>query len=139
VGFAYEPDRPILRDVTLRVAPGTRVGVVGRTGAGKTTLVSLLTRFYDPTEGEIRLDGADVRDLRLADLRSQFAIVLQDPVLFSTSIYENIAYARPEASEADVRAAMSPGQRPRIGDNVGLAIDPDRVHLFDDATGLAVR
>src|SRR5207247_9616958 len=69
------------------------------------TLVSLLTRFYDPTEGQILLDGVDVREYRLADLRDQFAIVLQDPVLFSTSIGENIAYGRPGASDAEIVAA----------------------------------
>jgi ATP-binding cassette subfamily B protein len=100
VSFAYgEPDC-VLRDVTLDVPAGTRVGIAGATGAGKTTLVSLLSRFYDPTAGQILLDGIDLRDYKLADLRNQFSIVLQEPVLFSTTIAENIAYARPEASEA---------------------------------------
>ena len=100
----------MLRDVTFEVEPGTRVAIVGATGAGKTTLVSLLTRFYDPTAGAILLDGVDLRDYRLADLRNQFAIVLQEPVLFSTSIAENIAYGRPRASEPDiVRAAEAAG------------------------------
>ena len=84
------------------VRPGARVGISGATGAGKTTLVSLLTRFYDPTAGAILLDGVDLRDYRLADLRNQFAIVLQEPVLFSTTIAENIAYARPEAEGDDI-------------------------------------
>ena len=105
VSFAYEPGRPILREVSLHVPAGTRVGIAGRTGAGKTTLISLLTRFYDPTDGSIRLDGNDLRELRLADLRDQYAIVLQEPVLFSTSLRENIAYARPGASAEDVEAA----------------------------------
>src|SRR5207237_10300559 len=90
---------------SFEVQAGTRVGSTGATGAGKTTLVSLLTRFYDPTEGQILLDGVDVREYRLADLRDQFAIVLQDPVLFSTSIGENIAYGRPGASDAALVAA----------------------------------
>jgi len=102
VSFSYDGDRPVLKDLSFEVRPGTRVGIVGATGAGKTTLVSLLNRFYDPTGGEILLDGIDLRDYRLSDLREQFAIVLQDPVLFSTSIAENIAYARPKASEEDV-------------------------------------
>ena len=89
------PARPARR--LLRGPAGARVGVVGVTGAGKTTLVNLLTRFYDPTAGQVLLDGVDLRDYRLADLRNQFAIVLQEPVLFSTSIAENIAYARPGA------------------------------------------
>ncbi|MGH7150213.1 MAG: ATP-binding cassette domain-containing protein, partial [Planctomycetota bacterium] len=74
-------------------------------GAGKTTLVSLLCRFYDPTEGRVLLDGVDLRDLRVSDLRNQFAIVLQEPVLFSTSVAENIAYGRPGASPAEIAAA----------------------------------
>jgi len=98
VGFAYESEQPVLHDVSFVLRAGTRLGIAGTTGAGKTTLVSLLTRFYDPTAGQILLDGRDVRDYRLADLRNQFAIVLQDAVLFSTSIAENIAYSRPEAS-----------------------------------------
>lgn len=106
VTFAYaEAERPILRDLSFTVRPGTRVGLAGATGVGKTTLVNLLTRFYDPTSGQILLDGVDLRDYRLADLRDQFAIVLQEPVLFSTSIAENIAYARPEASDEEIVAA----------------------------------
>jgi ATP-binding cassette subfamily B protein len=105
VAFAYLDGTQVLRDVSFRVPAGARVGIEGRTGAGKTTLVNLLTRFFDPTAGDILLDGHDLRDLRLADLRNQFAIVLQDPVLFSTSIAENIAYARPGASRAEIEAA----------------------------------
>jgi ATP-binding cassette subfamily B protein len=102
VSFAYRKNHPVLRNVSFEVDPGTRVGISGRTGAGKTTLMSLLTRFYDPTAGQVLLDGVDVRDYRVADLRNQFAIVLQEPVLFSTSIGENIAYARPGASEEEI-------------------------------------
>jgi ATP-binding cassette, subfamily B, bacterial len=91
-----------LRNVSFEVDPGTRVGISGTTGAGKTTLMSLLIRFYDPTAGQVLLDGVDLRDFRIADLRNQFAIVLQEPVLFSTSIAENIAYARPGASEEEI-------------------------------------
>jgi ATP-binding cassette subfamily B protein len=89
----------------FEIVPGSRVGIAGQTGAGKTTLLNLLTRFYDVTSGRILLDGVDVREYRLADLRSQFALVLQEPVLFSTSIGENIAYARPDATEEEVVAA----------------------------------
>jgi ATP-binding cassette, subfamily B, bacterial len=105
VSFAYGAGGEVLRDVSFEVAPGTRVGIAGTTGAGKTTLVSLLTRFYDPTAGQVLLDGVDLRDYRLADLRNQFAIVLQDSVLFSASVADNIAYARPGASEAEIVAA----------------------------------
>jgi len=105
VSFAYGPDRPVLHDVSLEIEPGTRLGVVGATGAGKTTLISLLTRFYDPLEGAVLLDGVDLRDYKLLDLRRQFAVVLQDAVLFSLSIAENIAYAAPGATREQVVAA----------------------------------
>ena len=108
VSFAYERENiPVLQNVSFAVLPGTRVGIAGATGAGKTTLVSLLTRFYDPTSGRITLDGVDLRDYRIADLRNQFAIVLQEPVLFSTSIAENIAYAKPEVDFEEIVAAAS--------------------------------
>jgi len=105
VSFAYDGSSRVLHDLSFEVAPGTRVGITGATGAGKTTLLSLLTRFYDPSEGQILLDGVDLRDYRLADLRDQFAIVLQDPVLFSASVGENIAYGRPTASDEEIVAA----------------------------------
>ncbi len=107
VCFHYEAPQRVLDDVSFDVDPGSRVGILGATGAGKTTLVSLLTRLFDPQEGRILLDGTDLRDYRLTDLRSQFSIVLQDTVLFSTSIAENIAYARPEASLDDIAVAAS--------------------------------
>jgi ATP-binding cassette subfamily B protein len=105
VAFSYDGKQEVLRDVSFVVPAGARVGVVGPTGAGKTTIVSLLMRFYDPTEGRIVLDGVDLRDYKVADLRKQFALVLQEPVLFSTTIEENIAYGRPEATPGEVRAA----------------------------------
>lgn len=105
VCFGYDPRTRVLQDISFAVEPGTRVGIAGATGAGKTTLASLLVRFYDPQAGAIFLDRIDLRDYRLADLRNQFALVLQEPVLFSTSITENIAYARPGASETEIMAA----------------------------------
>ncbi len=105
VSFGYAGSPPVLEDVSFRVEPGMRVGIAGRTGAGKTTLISLLTRLYDPTAGAILLDRVDLRDYRLTDLRKQFAIVLQDPVLFSTTIGENIAYGRPGATSAEIVSA----------------------------------
>ena len=102
VCFAYNGDFPVLSDISFEIKPGTRVGIMGMTGGGKSTLVSLLTRFHDPTQGQILLDGVDLRDYKLADLRSQFGIVLQESILFSTSIGENIAYARPGASQHEI-------------------------------------
>jgi ATP-binding cassette subfamily B protein len=105
VSFGYNTERGVLSDVSFEASPGTRIALAGATGAGKTTLISLLCRFYDPTEGVILLDGVDLRDYRLADLRNQFAIVLQEPLLFSTSIADNIAYGRPGAGEAEIAEA----------------------------------
>jgi ATP-binding cassette subfamily B protein len=105
LSFGYGRGPFVLRNVSLIIPAGRRVGVVGRTGAGKSTLISLLMRFYDPSKGSISLDGIDLRDYDLKGLRSQFAIVLQDPVLFSTTIGENIAYARPGAELSAVEAA----------------------------------
>jgi ATP-binding cassette subfamily B protein len=117
VSFSYGEDRQVLQNVSFEIDPGTRLGISGTTGAGKSTLVNLLIRFYDPTAGQILLDGVDLRDYKLADLRNQFAIVLQEPVLLSTSIAENIAYARPDATEEDlVEAAKAAGAHEFIVD-----------------------
>ena len=107
VSFAYNPERTALRDVSLAIAAGARVGLAGTTGAGKSTLASLLLRLYDPTRGRILLDGVDLREFKLRDLRNQFAIVLQEPLLFSSSIAENIAYARTDATEKEIVAAAT--------------------------------
>lgn len=107
VSFAYAnaPERLVLQDFNLRVEAGQVVALVGATGAGKSTIANLLMRFYDVTAGRILLDGIDLRDIRLEDLRRQFALVPQESVLFATSIRDNIAYGRPEASEAEIIAA----------------------------------
>jgi ATP-binding cassette subfamily B protein len=105
VCFGYEPNHRILHNISFEVPPGARVGIAGRTGAGKTTIIHLLARFYDPDSGQILLDGVDLREYKLADLRRQLAIVLQEPVLFSTTIAENIAYARPDAGADEVTKA----------------------------------
>jgi len=111
VSFAYENSGRGLRDLTFRIPAGARVGIVGATGAGKTTLLNLLMRFYDASSGTVLLDGMDVREYRIADLRRQFAVVLQEPVLFAASIAENIAYGKPAASDTEImdaaRAAAS--------------------------------
>src|SRR5439155_1430320 len=95
----------VLHDVSFTIPAGTSVGIEGTTGAGKTTVISLLTRLYDPTEGRIQLDGVDLRDYGRDDLRRQFAVVLQESVLFSASVAENIAYAEPHASREQIIAA----------------------------------
>lgn len=105
VNFAYRPDRPAISDVSFEIPAGAHVGIAGHTGAGKSTIISLLLRLYDPNAGRILLDGVDLRDLALKDLRNQYAIVLQEPVLFSASIGENIAYALPRATQAQIEAA----------------------------------
>jgi ATP-binding cassette subfamily B protein len=102
VSFAHRDDHPVLKDVSFEVLAGSSVGIVGRTGAGKTTLVNLLSRFYDPTDGHVLLDGVDIREYKLADLRNQFGLVPQDPVLFSRTIADNIAYASADAGENDI-------------------------------------
>jgi ATP-binding cassette subfamily B protein len=105
VSFTYDDSGRGLHDISCPIPAGTRVGIVGATGAGKTTLLNLLMRFYDPTSGEVLLDGKDIRDYRIADLRRQFAVVLQEPVLFATCIAENIAYGKPDASDEEIVAA----------------------------------
>ncbi len=102
VYFGYVKDHLVLHGISFEVRPGARVRILGPSGAGKTTLMSLLTRFYDPTAGRILLDGVDLRDYKLSSLRNQFSIVLQEPVLFSTSIGENIAYARPGVGHEEI-------------------------------------
>jgi subfamily B ATP-binding cassette protein MsbA len=105
VWFEYVPGRPILRGINLDVAPGEVIALVGSTGSGKSTLASLLTRMYDPTAGEVRLDGLDIREVRLRSLRAQFSMVLQDTVLFAGTIRDNIAYGKPDATTEEITAA----------------------------------
>jgi ATP-binding cassette subfamily B protein len=106
VSFGYDPNRPVLRDVNLRIAPGETVAFVGQTGAGKSTAAKLITRFYDPTEGSVKLDGHDLRDFTLDSLRRQLGVVPQEPFLFAGSLRYNIAFARPDATDAEVWEAV---------------------------------
>jgi ATP-binding cassette subfamily B protein len=105
VTFHYESTGGGVDDMSFKVLPGMCIGLAGATGTGKTTLMSLLARFYDPTSGRVLIDDVDIRDYCLADLRNQFAIVLQEPVLFSTTIADNIAYASPRATLRDIEEA----------------------------------
>ncbi len=105
VTFAYPGSSPVLRSVSFSIPAGTKVGIMGTSGAGKSTLLNLLTRFFDPGEGAILLDGVDVQEYRLMDLRRQFAVVPQEPLLFSTTIGENIGYGNLQATQADIEAA----------------------------------
>jgi len=107
VSFEYTPGHPVLRDVSFELPPGNCLGVVGPTGSGKTSLSNLLLRFFDTTQGVITLDDVDLKNYKLADLRNQFAVVLQDTVLFSTTITENIRFARPGATITEVVSAAT--------------------------------
>jgi ABC-type multidrug transport system fused ATPase/permease subunit len=159
-GFAYARGRPVLADIDLDVEPGRTLALIGHTGSGKTTLASLVPRFYDVTEGRVLVDGVDVRDLRLASLRRSIGIVAQDPFLFSASVRENIGFGAPEATDDEiVRAAtlaqahefiaalpdgydtvigergitLSGGQRQRVAIARALVLEP-RILILDDAT-----
>jgi ABC-type multidrug transport system fused ATPase/permease subunit len=105
VSFAYRDRKRTLEDISFEVKPGQVVGIVGQTGAGKTTLVALLPRFYEPHAGRIVIDGEDIRDVTLKSLRDQFSIVLQEPLLFSGSIAENIRYGRLDANDDEIMEA----------------------------------
>ncbi len=105
VTFGYDPARPVLHDVSLEARPGDVLAIVGPTGAGKTTLMNLLVRFFDPWSGRVTINGVDIRDVKHRSLRRQIGLVLQDPFIFPMSVTDNIAYGRPEASPAEVEAA----------------------------------
>ena len=106
VKFGYDSDRPVIHDFSVEIKPGQKVAIVGPTGAGKTTIVNLLMRFYDPDEGIIKLDGVDTRQISRHNIRRNFGMVLQDTWLFEGTIKENLLYGKPDASEEELRVAV---------------------------------
>ena len=160
VSFAYTSEKPVIRDVSLQIAPGQTVALIGPTGCGKSTILSLLLRFFDVSSGTLRLDGHDVKTLQVQQLRRQFGIVLQEPQLFTASIADNIRYARPDATQEEVETAarvaeihdfimtlpagyetiigiegtqLSTGQKQRITIARAVAADP-AILIMDEAT-----
>ena len=161
VSFRYNHnERPILSDINLKIEPNQRIAIIGATGSGKTTLVNLIPRFYDVSEGAVKIDGIDVRQMHLPSLRRQIGIVLQTSLLFSTTIRENLAYGRPDATHEEIIAAakaaqahefimelphgydtvvgergvtLSGGQRQRIAIGRALLMNP-RILILDDST-----
>jgi len=105
VSFGYEKERLVLRDITLNLVPGASCAIIGPSGAGKSTLMNLVPRFFDPSAGAVKLDASDLRELRLKDLREQIAVVMQEPILLPTTIAENIAYGKPDATSAEIETA----------------------------------
>ncbi len=105
ISFDYNPSRPALRHVSFKLLAGTSAAIIGPSGAGKTTLLNLLPRFFDPKSGAVLLEGVDLRDLRLEDLRAQIGLVLQNPIVLPTTVAENIAYGKPHATKAEIEAA----------------------------------
>src|SRR5262249_12244759 len=133
VSFAYEPARPALHHVSFKLMAGTSAAIIGPSGAGKTTLLNLLPRFFDPSSGAVLLEGIDVRELRLEDLRAQIGLVLQKPIILPTTIAENIAYGKPDATMAEIEAAAhaanASGFIERLPDHYQTVVGDGGAHL----------
>lgn len=134
VSFGYTPEKIILRDLNLHVAPGTVVAIVGPTGAGKTTIINLLMRFYDPQGGKILLDGYDITGVTRDSLRSAYTMVLQDTWLFSGTIAENIAYSRPNASPEEIQTVAKAAH---IHEFIEKLPDGYDTYITDDGSGIS--
>jgi ATP-binding cassette subfamily B protein len=122
VSFGYDPDVPVIEDVDIRIAPGETVAFVGPTGAGKSTLAKLVTRFYDPTSGRVLIDGHDLRDVTMLSLRRQLGVVPQEPFLFAGTIGDNLGFARPDATDAEIHEAVE-----RVGLGEVIERTPDGI------------
>ncbi|MCC8165047.1 MAG: ATP-binding cassette domain-containing protein, partial [Planctomycetes bacterium] len=123
VHFSYERGKEVIKGINLEVQPGEMIGLVGKSGAGKSTIINLLCRFFDVDSGEIRIDGKPLRDIRLLDLRRQIGIVMQEPFLFRSSLMENIRYGHPEAGFEDVVRAAKAAHAPDIFGDKGFGYD----------------
>jgi ATP-binding cassette subfamily B protein len=134
VSFCYEPSRSVLSDIELSVAPGEKLAIVGATGAGKSTLVSLVPRLYDPTAGVVAVDGEDVRRYTVQSLREQVSLVLQDSLLFKGTIRDNIAFGRPDASDAEIRLAAKTAHADEFIDSLP---DGYETHVSERGTTLS--
>jgi ATP-binding cassette subfamily B protein len=130
VSFSYDGKNNVLTNLSFDIPSGSRVGIIGRTGSGKTTLTSLLMRLYDPSSGTIFLDGVDLKDLKVRQLRDQFAVVLQEPILLTGSIADNIAYAYPDATDIEFIRLKALSDSSNLIRSLRLSVECIKKRLF---------